>query len=49
VVEYLVRAGVKRSRLEVAGAGDSEPVANNSTETGRMHNRRIELGRLDSK
>lgn len=49
VVEYLVRAGVKRARLEVAGAGDSEPVADNSTETGRMHNRRIELDRLDSK
>lgn len=49
VVEYLVRAGVKRSRLEAAGAGDSEPVADNATEAGRMHNRRIELDRLDSK
>jgi OmpA family len=49
VVDYLVRSGIKRARLEAAGAGDSEPVADNSTEAGRLRNRRIELGRLDSK
>jgi len=43
VVNWLVGRGIKRVRLEPAGAGDSEPVAPNDTEEGRAKNRRIEL------
>lgn len=49
VVDYLVNRGVKRARLEAAGRGDYDPVADNSTEAGRTRNRRIELVRLDAK
>jgi outer membrane protein OmpA-like peptidoglycan-associated protein len=49
VIDYLVNRGLKRTRLEVAGMGDSDPVADNSTEAGRTRNRRIQLVRLDSK
>ena len=46
VVNWLVLHGVKRPRLETAGAGDAEPVAPNDTEAGRAKNRRIELVKL---
>ncbi len=46
VVNWLVQHGVKRQRLEVAGAGDAEPVAPNDTEANRARNRRIELIKL---
>jgi type VI secretion system protein ImpK len=35
--------GVPASRLQIRGAGDSKPVANNSTAAGRAKNRRVEL------
>lgn len=43
VVDYLVDAGVARSRLEPIGMGESDPVATNETEDGRAQNRRVEL------
>lgn len=43
VREYLVKNGVLESRLEIQGAGEAEPVADNSTEEGRRLNRRIEF------
>jgi OmpA-OmpF porin, OOP family len=46
VVNWLVVHGVKRPRLEVAGAGDAEPVAPNDSEANRARNRRIELVKL---
>jgi outer membrane protein OmpA-like peptidoglycan-associated protein len=46
VVAWLLGRGVKKTRLEAAGAGDSEPVASNETEDGRAKNRRIELVKL---
>jgi len=49
VVDYLVNRGVKRARLEAAGLGDTDPVANNATEAGRTRNRRIQLVKLESK
>jgi len=38
-----------RARLEAAGLGDTDPVANNATEAGRTRNRRIQLVKLESK
>jgi OmpA-OmpF porin, OOP family len=46
VVTWLIAHGIKRTRLEVAGAGDAEPVASNDTEADRARNRRIEIIKL---
>ena len=44
VVQALVRDhGIKASRLDARGAGASEPVAANDSETNRALNRRVEL------
>ena len=40
---YLVSKGVNASRLEVAGKGDAEPVADNATPEGRQKNRRVDF------
>ena len=43
VRDYLVQRGVAADRLTAAGYGESEPIADNSTEEGRERNRRVEL------
>ncbi len=43
VRDYLVQRGVAANRLTAAGYGESEPIADNSTEEGRERNRRVEL------
>lgn len=44
VADYLVSNGVSRSMIvDVRGAGESQPVADNSTERGRQLNRRVEI------
>ena len=44
VVRYLVDdAGIAPELLTAAGHADTQPVAANDTEDGRMHNRRIEI------
>jgi outer membrane protein OmpA-like peptidoglycan-associated protein len=43
VRNYLISSGIQPSRLEVAGYGDTRPIANNATEEGRRMNRRIEF------
>lgn len=40
---YLVSKGVNAGRLEVAGKGDAEPVADNATPEGRQKNRRVDF------
>jgi outer membrane protein OmpA-like peptidoglycan-associated protein len=41
-VDYLVKKGIERTRLEAVGYGDERPVASNDTSEGREQNRRIE-------
>ncbi len=41
VVDYLVDAGVKFERLTAKGYGESQPIADNTTEEGKAANRRI--------
>ena len=43
VRDYLSTRGVAANRIETAGHGEREPVADNSTEAGRAKNRRVEL------
>lgn len=43
VRDYLAGRGVAASRVDVAGRGAREPVADNGTEAGRAMNRRVEI------
>ena len=45
---FVVRHGIDPRRLEVAGFGESLPIALNSTPTGRALNRRVEFRALES-
>jgi len=40
---YLASRGVDPSRIVVAGRGEREPIADNSTDAGRARNRRVEI------
>ncbi len=40
---YLAARGVDPSRIAIAGRGEREPIADNSTEAGRARNRRVEI------
>ncbi len=48
VVTWLANKGVKRTRLDPQGLGDTRPIADNATEAGRTKNRRIELVKIPS-
>ncbi|MCB0738268.1 MAG: PorP/SprF family type IX secretion system membrane protein [Bacteroidetes bacterium] len=43
VYDYLVARGIRKSRLSHQSYGDTKPVADNDSETGRSQNRRVEL------
>lgn len=47
VVDYLVSGGVDPGRVRGSGAGETSPVARNSTPEGRHRNRRVELAATD--
>lgn len=43
VHDNLIERGIDDSRLEYEGKGESEPIADNSTDEGRQQNRRVEF------
>ncbi|MBW8829543.1 MAG: OmpA family protein [Burkholderiales bacterium] len=43
VRDYLSARGVSPTRIQTAGHGEREPVADNSTDAGRARNRRVEI------
>ncbi|WP_137680416.1 OmpA family protein [Aurantiacibacter suaedae] len=43
VTNYLASRGVSRARIELIGYGEQYPVADNTTESGRAQNRRVEI------
>ena len=43
VTQYLSSQGIDRQRLISIGLGESMPVADNGTESGRQANRRVEI------
>ncbi len=43
VAAELVKNGVNRARLGVAGYADQQPIASNATDAGRAQNRRVEI------
>jgi len=47
VFRYLVNHGIAPERMEVIGYGESRPVADNESDSGRAQNRRVELHVVD--
>jgi outer membrane protein OmpA-like peptidoglycan-associated protein len=47
VMQYLVDHGINSSRMKASGKGESQPVADNNSEAGRLQNRRVEVHRLN--
>ncbi|MCR9268540.1 MAG: OmpA family protein [Hyphomonadaceae bacterium] len=43
VQTYLVNSGVQSVRLRAIGMGETQPIADNSTQAGRVANRRVEI------
>ncbi len=43
VYHFLADRGISNNRIEIAGRGEHEPVASNTTEAGRAQNRRVEI------
>ncbi|MBG6235027.1 OOP family OmpA-OmpF porin [Pedobacter sp. CAN_A7] len=43
VKSFLVNAGIDASRFSIRGLGESEPATSNTTEEGRVLNRRVEI------
>lgn len=40
---YMISQGLSESRVEIEGRGETEPIADNTTEEGQQENRRVEV------
>ena len=43
VVAYLIAKGIDKNRLTAKGYGETKPIADNKTVTGRQQNKRSEM------
>jgi|WetSurMetagenome_2_1015567.scaffolds.fasta_scaffold336955_1 OmpA-OmpF porin, OOP family len=43
VMQYFLEHGIESGRMQAIGKGESSPIADNKTETGKAQNRRIEI------
>jgi len=43
VAQWLIQSGINKQRIKTIGYGSERPIADNSTESGRAENRRIEF------
>jgi chemotaxis protein MotB len=43
VLRYLVKRGIPEDKIRAAGRGESQPIASNSTASGKARNRRVEI------
>jgi OmpA-OmpF porin, OOP family len=48
VKTYLVNSGVNPKRLKIKAFGETHPIADNSTEDGRIMNRRVEFNEINT-
>jgi OOP family OmpA-OmpF porin len=47
VKTYLVNSGISADNLHTVGNGETKPIADNTTEAGRVLNRRVEIKKAD--
>jgi chemotaxis protein MotB len=43
VVRYLIKGGFPKDRIRAVGRGENQPIASNSTASGKARNRRVEI------
>jgi len=43
VLRYLVKRGILEDKIQAVGCGQSQPIASNSTASGKARNRRVEI------
>ncbi len=43
VLRYLVKRGIPEDTIQAVGCGESQPIASNSTASGKARNRRVEI------
>lgn len=43
VVRYLIKGGFPKDRIRAVGRGETQPIASNSTASGKARNRRVEI------
>ena len=43
VLRYLVKRGIPEDKIQAVGCGQSQPIASNSTSSGKAKNRRVEI------